>query len=50
MALIIAPYLGVAPEIILFASLTTAGILLMAVLGFAVYFLWPLMGMPMGIP
>jgi sodium-dependent dicarboxylate transporter 2/3/5 len=83
-ALIIAPYLGVAPEIILFASLTTAGMpflflvgaapnaiayeskqftagefflygipasmLLMAVLGFAVYFLWPLMGMPIGTP
>lgn len=83
-ALIIAPYLGVAPEIILFASLATAGMpflflvgaapnaiayeskqftagefflygipasmILMAVLGFAVYFLWPLMGMPMGTP
>ena len=83
-ALIIAPYLGVAPQIILFASLTTAGMpflflvgaapnaiayeskqftagefflygipasmILMAVLGFAVYFLWPMMGMPMGTP
>ncbi len=78
-ALVIAPYLGVAGEVILFASLVTAGmpflllvgaapnaiaydsgqfttgefflygipasILLMAVTGFAVYFLWPLMGM-----
>jgi sodium-dependent dicarboxylate transporter 2/3/5 len=83
-ALIIAPYLGVAPEIILFVSLATAGMpflfvvgaapnaiayeskqftagefflygipasmILMAVLGFTVYFLWPLMGMPMGTP
>ena len=79
-ALVIAPYLGVAPEVILFASLVTAGmpfllivgaapnaiaydsrqfstgefflygipasILLMIVTGFAVYVLWPLMGMP----
>ncbi len=78
-ALVIAPYLGVAGEVILFVSLVTAGmpflllvgaapnaiaydsgqfttgefflygipasILLMAVTGFAVYFLWPLMGM-----
>jgi sodium-dependent dicarboxylate transporter 2/3/5 len=79
-ALVIAPYLGVAPEIILFASLATAGmpflllvgaapnaiayeskqfttgefllygipatIILMIVVGLAVFFLWPLMGMP----
>jgi len=79
-ALVIAPYLGVAPEVILFASLVTAGmpflllvgaapnaiaydskmfttgefflygipasIMLMAVVGFAAYVLWPLMGMP----
>ena len=79
-ALVIAPYLGVAPEVILFSSLVTAGmpflllvgaapnaiaydsrqfstgefflygipasILLMIVTGFAVYVLWPLMGMP----
>ena len=79
-ALVIAPYLGVAGEVILFAALVTAGmpflllvgaapnaiaydsgqftpgefflygipasILLMIVMGFAVYFLWPLMGMP----
>ncbi|MFH1930811.1 MAG: SLC13 family permease [Pseudomonadota bacterium] len=79
-ALVIAPYLGVAPEVTLFASLVTAGmpflllvgaapnaiaydsrqfstgefflygipasILLMIVTGFAVYVLWPLMGMP----
>jgi len=79
-ALVIAPYLGVAPEVILFASLVTAGmpflllvgaapnaiaydskmfttgeffmygipasIMLMAVVGFAAYILWPLMGMP----
>ena len=83
-ALVIAPYLGVAPEVILFASLITAGmpflllvgaapnaiaydskqfttgefflygiptsIMLMAVVGFAVYFLWPLMGMPTTLP
>ncbi len=79
-ALVIAPYLGVAAEVILFASLVVAGmpflllvgaapnaiaydskqfstgefflygipasILLMIVIGFAVYILWPLMGMP----
>jgi len=79
-ALVIAPYLGIAPEVILFTSLVTAGmpfllivgaapnaiaydsrqfstgefflygipasILLMIVTGFAVYVLWPLMGMP----
>ncbi|MBU0993913.1 MAG: SLC13 family permease [Proteobacteria bacterium] len=79
-ALVIAPYLGVAPEVIFYASLVTAGmpfmlligaapnaiaydskqftageffkygafasIILMVVLAFAVYFLWPLMGMP----
>jgi len=79
-ALVIAPYLGVAPEVILFASLVTAGmpflllvgaapnaiaydskmfttgefflygipasIMLMALVGFAAYILWPLMGMP----
>ena len=78
-AFVIAPYLGVAAEVILFAALVTAGmpflllvgaapnaiaydskqfttgefflygipasIILMVVLGFAVYFLWPLMGM-----
>ena len=79
-ALVIAPYLGVAPEVILFVSLATAGmpflllvgaapnaiayesgqftageffaygtlasIILMAVMALAVFFLWPLMGMP----
>jgi sodium-dependent dicarboxylate transporter 2/3/5 len=79
-ALVIAPYLGVASEVILFAALVTAGmpflllvgaapnaiaydskqfstgefflygvpasILLMIVTGFAVFILWPLMGMP----
>ena len=79
-ALVIAPYLGVAPEVILFCALVTAGmpflllvgaapnaiayeskqftsgefflvgipasILLMVVLGIFVYFIWPLMGMP----
>lgn len=79
-ALVIAPYLGVAGEVILFASLVVAGmpflllvgaapnaiaydskqfttgefflygipasIILMAVTAFAVYVLWPLMGMP----
>ena len=79
-ALVIAPYLGVAGEVILFSSLVVAGmpflllvgaapnaiaydskqfstgefffwgipasILLMIVTGFAVYVLWPLMGMP----
>lgn len=81
-ALVIAPYLGVAPEVILFASLATAGmpflllvgaapnaiayesgqftageffmygtlasIMLMVVVALAVFFLWPLMGMPVG--
>ncbi len=79
-ALVIAPYLGVAPEVILFASLVTAGmpflllvgaapnaiaydskmfttgefflygipasIMMMVVVAFATYVLWPLMGMP----
>ena len=79
-ALVIAPYLGVAPEVIFYAALVTAGmpfmlligaapnaiaydsgqfttaeffvfgiyasIILMAVLAFAIYFLWPMMGMP----
>ena len=79
-ALVIAPYLGVAGDVILFAALVTAGmpflllvgaapnaiaydsgqfttaefflygipasILLMIVTGFAVFVLWPLMGMP----
>ncbi|MFH1984282.1 MAG: SLC13 family permease [Pseudomonadota bacterium] len=79
-ALVIAPYLSVSGEVILFASLVTAGmpflllvgaapnaiaydskqfttgefflygipasIILMIVVGFAVYVLWPLMGMP----
>ena len=79
-ALVIAPYLGVSGEIILFSSLVVAGmpflllvgaapnaiaydskqfttgefflygipasIILMAVTGFAVYVLWPMMGMP----
>jgi sodium-dependent dicarboxylate transporter 2/3/5 len=79
-ALVIAPYLGVASEVILFAALVTAGmpflllvgaapnaiaydsgqfttgefflygipasIVLMIVTGFAVYIIWPLMGMP----
>jgi sodium-dependent dicarboxylate transporter 2/3/5 len=79
-ALVIAPYLGVAGEVILFSSLVVAGmpflllvgaapnaiaydsgqfstaefflwgipasILLMIITGFAVYFLWPIMGMP----
>ena len=82
-ALVIAPYLGVAPDIILFASLATAGmpflllvgaapnaiayesgqftagefftygivasIMLMVVVSLAVYFLWPLMGMPVAV-
>ena len=82
-ALVIAPYLGVASEVILFASLVTAGmpflllvgaapnaiayesgqftagefftygilasIILMIVVAFTVYFLWPLMGMPVGV-
>jgi sodium-dependent dicarboxylate transporter 2/3/5 len=79
-ALVIAPYLGVAGEVILFSALVTAGmpflllvgaapnaiaydsgqfttaefflygipasVLLMIVTGFAVYLLWPIMGMP----
>ncbi|MBC2710287.1 MAG: SLC13/DASS family transporter [Desulfosarcina sp.] len=79
-ALVIAPYLGVSGEVILFSSLVVAGmpflllvgaapnaiaydskqfstgefflygipasIILMAVTGFSVYVLWPLMGMP----
>jgi sodium-dependent dicarboxylate transporter 2/3/5 len=79
-ALVIAPYLGVAPEVIFYAALVTAGmpfmlligaapnamaydsrqftpkeffvygvyasIILMIVLAFAVYVLWPIMGMP----
>jgi sodium-dependent dicarboxylate transporter 2/3/5 len=79
-ALVIAGYLGVAPEVILYASLVSAGmpflllvgaapnaiaygsgqftsgeffkagipasILLMIVLGFFVWLIWPLMGMP----
>ena len=83
-ALVIAPYLHVAPEVILFASLVTAGmpflllvgaapnaiaydskqfstgefflygipasIMLMGVVAFAVYILWPMMGMPVTIP
>ena len=83
-ALVIAPYLHVAPEVILFASLVTAGmpflllvgaapnaiaydskqfstgefflygipasILLMVVVAFAVYVLWPIMGMPVVTP
>ena len=82
-ALVIAPYLGVAPEVIFYASLVTAGMpfmlligaapnaiaydskqftpgeffaygiyastILMVVLAFAVYILWPLMGMPVKI-
>ncbi len=83
-ALVIAPYLGVAGEVILYSSLVVAGmpflllvgaapnaiaydskqfstgefffwgipasILLMIVTGFAVYFLWPIMGMPITLP
>ena len=83
-ALVIAPYLHVAPEVILFASLVTAGmpflllvgaapnaiaydskqfstgefflygipasIMLMGVVAFAVYILWPMMGMPVTTP
>jgi sodium-dependent dicarboxylate transporter 2/3/5 len=79
-ALVIAPYLGVAPEVILFASLVVAGMpflllvgaapnaiayeskqfssaeffvkglpasaILLAVLGFFVLVVWPIMGMP----
>jgi sodium-dependent dicarboxylate transporter 2/3/5 len=79
-ALVIAPYLGVSGQVILFSALVTAGmpflllvgaapnaiaydskqfttaefflwglpasVLLMIATGFAVYILWPLMGMP----
>ncbi len=79
-ALVIAPYLGVAPEVILFAALVTAGmpflllvgaapnaiaydsgqfttgefflygipasVILMIIVGIAVAFIWPIMGMP----
>jgi len=79
-ALVIAPYMGVAPEVILFASLATAGMpflllvgaapnaiaydskqftggefflygipasmMLLVVVGIAVYVIWPLIGMP----
>lgn len=79
-ALVVAPYLGVAPEVILFAALVTAGmpflllvgaapnaiaynskqfttgefflygipasIMLMIVVGLAIYIIWPIMGMP----
>ncbi|MCG8564050.1 MAG: SLC13 family permease [Desulfobacterales bacterium] len=79
-ALVIAPYLGVAPEVILFSALVTAGmpflllvgaapnaiaydskqfttgefflygipasVILMIVVGIAVYVIWPIMGMP----
>ncbi len=79
-ALVIAPYLGVAPEVILFAALVTAGmpflllvgaapnaiaydskqfttgeffkygipasVILMIMVGAAVLFIWPIMGMP----
>jgi sodium-dependent dicarboxylate transporter 2/3/5 len=82
-ALVIAPYLGVAGEVILFASLMTAGmpflllvgaapnaiaydskqftpgefflygipasIMLMVLVGFATFILWPLMGMPVTV-
>jgi len=83
-ALVIAPYLGVAGEVILFAALVTAGmpflllvgaapnaiaydskqfttaefflygipasIILMVVTGFAVFVLWPIMGMSVTLP
>jgi len=83
-ALVIAPYLGVAGEVILYSSLVVAGmpflllvgaapnaiaydsgqfttgefflwgipasVLLMIVTGFAVYVLWPIMGMPITVP
>ncbi len=83
-ALVIAPYLGVSGEVILFAALVTAGmpflllvgaapnaiaydskqfttaefflygipasVILMVVTGFAVFVLWPLMGMPVTLP
>ncbi len=82
-ALVLAPYLGVAPDVILFVSLTTAGmpflllvgaapnaiayeskqfttgefflygipasVILLLVVGFAVLFLWPPMGMPIKV-
>ncbi|MFH1418217.1 MAG: SLC13 family permease [Planctomycetota bacterium] len=82
-ALVIAPYLGVAPEVILFSSLVTAGmpflllvgaapnaiayeskqftsgqfflvgipasVLLMIVLAFFAWLVWPLMGMPVAV-
>jgi solute carrier family 13 (sodium-dependent dicarboxylate transporter), member 2/3/5 len=82
-ALVIAPYLGVAGEVILFASLVAAGmpflllvgaapnaiaydskqfspgefflfgipasVMLLVVVGFAVFILWPLMGMPVTV-
>jgi sodium-dependent dicarboxylate transporter 2/3/5 len=82
-ALVIAPYLGVAPQVILFASLVTAGmpfmllvgaapnaiaydskqftagefflygipasLVLMVVVAFAAYVLWPIMGMPVTV-
>jgi len=82
-ALVIAPYLGVAPEVIMFSSLAVAGmpflllvgaapnaiayeskqftsggffmagipasIILMIVLGFFVWIVWPMMGMPVTI-
>jgi sodium-dependent dicarboxylate transporter 2/3/5 len=83
-ALVLAPYLNVAPEVVLFASLVVAGmpflllvgaapnaiaygskqftsgefflygipasILLMVVIGIFVYFIWPMMGMPVLLP
>ena len=83
-AFLIAPYLGVAAEVILFAALVTAGmpflllvgaapnaiaydskqfttgefflygipasVMLMVVTGFAVFVLWPIMGMPTTLP
>lgn len=82
-ALVVAPYLGVAPEVVVFAPLVAAGmpflllvgaapnaiayeskqftsgeffkygipasILLMAVIAVAVYFVWPIMGMPITV-
>jgi len=83
-ALVIAPYLGVAAEVIVFASLVAAGmpflllvgaapnaiaynskqfttgefflygipasVILMVVIGLAVWVIWPLMGMPISVP
>ncbi len=83
-AIVIAKYLGVTPEIVIFASLVTAGmpflflvgaapnaiayeskqfsstefmlagipasILLMIVLAFFIWFIWPVMGMPIVVP